>query len=544
MRFAPVLAAGLAGLMTLPAVAAGPVGLDAVTQWLRGITGTAQPPDDETADTTPRATTATTGNPANSTRAQAAPPVQRPGATPRPLAVGSVPLATLDDFTNATRPASSDDANPSPAIAAATAALRGRTADGRTAPGARAGGDVTGSLRGAVRPVAPVGQRALPDDPQAETEDLLQPQRYRVGSFTVQPLLDAGIGRTSNVEGRAGSGAGSLYRLRSEATIASDWSRHAFEATLRAGYDGYPTRDSLNTPTYDGAAKLRLDLMDETHADLALRFNAARGKASSAENPAGTAIPSTTTTTGVSAGLTRAAGIVGVTLRGDVDRTSYSGGQLVGGGAIASDAARDNTRVALALRVGLTSDAVAKPYVELQGIRREFDAASMSGRDSQGIAGKVGATIDFGPVLRGDVAAGWTREVLEDDSLGVLDGATLDASLLWSPTRLTEVNLSARTTLDPTTLAGSPGSVGRRAAIAVRHALRRAVIASAGVGGAARRYEGLSLEERTVSGEAELAYRFNPHAEVYGRGEWARFSTTTPGANYSDVTVMTGLRLR
>jgi hypothetical protein len=537
MRLAPILAAGLAGLMTLPALAAGPVGLDAVTQWLRGITGAAPPPD-ETADGS--ASRATTAPPSNPTKVPTPPPAPRPGATPRPLAIGSVPLASVDDFANATRPASSDDANPSPAVTAATAALRGRAAD----PRARDGNDITGSLRGAVRPVAPAGQRALADDPQAETEDLLQPQRYRVGSVTVQPLIDAGVGRTSNLEGRAGSGAGALYRLRSEATIASDWSRHAFEATLRAGYDGYPSRDSLNTPTYDGAAKLRLDLLDETHADLALRFNSARGKASSAENPAGTAIPSTTTTTGASAGLTREAGIVGVTLRGDVDRTSYSGGQLVGGGAIASDAARDNTRVALALRVGLTSDAVAKPYVEVQGIRRAFDAASMSGRDSQGIAGKVGATLDFGPVLRGDVAAGWTREVLEDDSLGVLDGATFDASLLWSPTRLTEVNLSARTTLDPTTLAGSPGSVGRRAAIAVRHALRRDVIASAGVAGEARRYEGLSLEERTVSGEAELAYRFNPHAEIYGRGEWARFSTTTPGANYSDVTVMTGLRLR
>ena len=532
MRLSSALAAGLAGLMTLPAFAAGPVGLDAVTQWLRGVVGgqtDANGAEPLSPTDAPAAASRSAGTPPSSSTS---PDALRTSSPRHPSPVDMVPLADTGDFDAAM------GIEPADAITGTTPprplppGLRGALPNGVGQDGA-----------GLARPVAPAGpQRRLGDDPQAE--ELPQPPVYRFGGFAVRPQLDIGLGRTSNMESRAGGRSGTLYRLRSEATIASDWSRHALEATLRAGYDGYPSATGLNTPTYDGSARLRLDLMEEMRADLALRLNAARGKASSAENPAGTVVPSTTTTSGVSLGVTREAGMIGLTLRGDVDRTTYSGGELAGGGAITTDAARDNTRVAVALRASLTDAAMLRPFVEVQGLRRGFDAGSMSGRDSRGVAGLVGARLDFGPLLSGEVAAGWTREMLADASLPDLAGAIFDASVLWAPTRLTQVAFSARTTLDPTTLAGSPGSVGRKAGITVTHALRRDVIGTVGASGERRRYEGLTLEEQTLTAEAELAYRFDPHIEIYGRGEWSRFSTTAPGGDYDSVVVMTGLRLR
>jgi hypothetical protein len=521
MRLTPLLVAGLAGITALPALGAGPVGLDAVNAWLRGIVGAP-------AEATPQADTNAAAQPANPTTpaTRRAEPRQPTAARPASVAAASAPL----DDAAAGDPAAADAADATGAVVSPAAApLRGRQAE-RDRPNA------------AVAAIGP--QRRLDDDPQAESDEPFQAQPYRLGSLLLRPVLDAAAGHTGNMAGRAGSAGGTLYRLRGEATVASDWSRHAFEATLRGGYDGYPSEKDLNTPSYDVAAHLRLDLMEETHADLALRLASARGKASAAENPAGTAVPSTTTTTGASLGLTREAGLVGLTLRGDVDRTAYSGGRLDDGLPITSDAARDNTRLAVAARASLTGAAAIRPYVEAQVIRRSYDNAAMRGRDSHGVAGIVGARLDFGPLVSGDVAAGWTREMLTDTSLPDLDGALLDAALLWSPGRLTQVALTARTTVEPTTLDGSPGALGHRLGIETRYAAARDVVATVGLAAEERRYVGVDLKERTLSGATELAWRFDRHAEVYGRAEWSRFSTTTPGAGYGNVTVMTGLRLR
>lgn len=530
MRRTSFLATGLIGFLTLPAVAAGPVGLDAVTQWLRGITGEAAPAPPATAapGAAAPATTSPTSRPTTQQGAamtRSAPPrdgVERGGTD------GA--LADLDDLA-----ATLSDTDAAALGIDRPGAIRGASASADTA--------MRGTRPQRDRLVTPTGQlRTLADDSDADEASVAP--NYRLGSFVLRPQLDVAAGTSSNLQGRAGGTAGGTYRLNSELGLESDWSRHGFTASLRGGYDGYPSETDLNAPRYDGAANLRLDLMDATRADLALRFGSARGKASAAENPAGTVVPSTTTTTGLSIGVTREAGLVGLTLRGDVDRTGYSGGELASGGVITADEARDNTRVAVALRASLDDGAVLRPFAEVQALRRGYDADSMSGRDSRGFAGRVGARVDLGPILSGEAAIGWTRESLTDAALPDLQGVLFDATILWSPTRLTQIGFTARTTLDPTTLAGSSGAVGRNAGVTVRHALTRDITASLGASGEVRHYEGIALRERTVSGDAEIAYRFDPHMEVYGRGAWSRFSTSAAGGDYDAVTVLAGVRLR
>jgi hypothetical protein len=539
---AAVLAAGLAGVATSPGRAAGESGFDRIAAWLRGDAGAAT----ATGGSSDAGAGSGAGAAAAGTSGQAGGSgLTAPSSTAAPGRAGAAtrpPAVPLDTLGLPTAPADgADDPTMVPARrAAATPGLRGpvdRTTTGTAGPVTATGR--LGVAAAPVKPVAPIGpQRQLAADPIAEIDDPDAIPRYRVGTFVLRPQIDAAFGRTSNMAGKAGGAAGTLYRVKPQVAIASDWSRHAFEATLRGGYDGYPSDRQLNAPSYAGDAKLRLDLAEGTTGDLALRFSSERGKATAAENPADTVVPATTRTEGASLGVTRAVGLVGLTLRGDVDRTRYTGGEPV------TDTSRDNTRTALALRATLGGAAIVTPYVEVQAIGRRFSDPASRGRDSRGGAAILGARIDLGPVLSGEVAAGWSRETSDDPALGALTGPTFDARLLWSPTRLTDVTFTARTTLDPTTLAGSPGSVDRRAEATLAHRLTRDWTGTLGVSAEARSYEGVSLEERTVGASAEVAWRFDPHLELYARGDWSRFTSSRPGEDYRSVTVMTGLRLR
>lgn len=426
----------------------------------------------------------------------------------------------------AAAPARADDAA-APCDCVTTTGLRGSVGTG-----------------GAAAPAAPAGlRRSLPDDPLAE-DDPFAFSGYRSGGLLWFPSLDAALGRTSNIEGKAGGTGGTFLKVTPELALRSDWSRHALEASGSATFNRYPGLSDQNNASYAGAAKLRLDLMDGMQADLAARLSSARGAASSADNPAGTAVPSTALTRGASLGFTRDAGLIGVTLRGDVDRTTYSGGMLASGAAIATDSLRNNTRVALALRGSYDTGAAVSPYVEGQVFRRDYDAAANSGRDSTGAAMLVGATVDLGPILRGDLNAGLTREQARDGTLPTLGGFTLDGRLTWMPTRLTTVDFSARTTVDPTSLAGSSGSIGHEMRLALAESLRRDLTASVAAKATRRSYTGIDRSETTVGAEAELAWRVDTHAEVYGRGEWTRFRSSTPAEAYQSFAIMAGLRLR
>jgi hypothetical protein len=367
----------------------------------------------------------------------------------------------------------------------------------------------------------------------------------RTGGFTWLPAVEASTGWSSNVASKAGGTSGMTWRVAPELIGRSDWSRHSLQIELRGAYLGNTTDHDYDKPTFQGALRGRIDLGDETTVDVKAGWSHDRQAASAADNPANTVVPATTEAKTASLGITRDVGLVALTLRGDVERTDYSGGTTSTGASLGSEI-QNNTRHIAALRATWGSKGSFRPFVEVQASNRDYDDAIVAGspRDSVGAAAKVGVVADLGPVLRGEISTGWGIERPEKGPLPDISGWLLDGSLVWSPTRLTSVKLDAKTSFEPTTLATSAGAVSRTVGISVDHALRPDLVASAGVALTDKRYAGTSLREDTLTLSSGLTYKVDRNIQTFVKGGLTRYVSNSAGADYDVATVMVGVRLQ
>lgn len=501
----------------------------------------------------------------------------RPGTTAAPAAapvpvqwIGPNPAASLDSpnaLDEPVPPALGADAlgdpvaGPTPSRPPArTNGARGSTAAGATGAAVGSAGTattgttplVTGST-GPVTPRTPLrATQPVPRDsrldPYAEdsVDEGYQPLGLRTGGFTWYPAVEASAGYASNIPGRAGGEAGALLRVAPEITGQSDWSRHALSFDLRGSYTNYPQYTVYDQPSFQGTVRGRVDLSDEMRMDLRGGYALGREQASSANNPANTLVPATVQTLTGSVGLTRDVGLFALTLRGDVARGTYSGGELVGGGSLGV-INRDNTQVIGALRVTYNASEALKPFVEGQLTSRTYDQAVINGddRNSTGYILKGGVTTDLGPLLRGEISAGYGVERPRSASLSELRGLVVDGSLVWSPTRLTKVTLTASTAFEPSTVSGVSGSVADTVGVTLEQSLRRDLTAQIGGQFLTRTYTATSMpNEYDLKATTGLTYKFNRNVQVFVRGEFERFMRVGGSGDYDSETVYAGVRLQ
>ena len=410
----------------------------------------------------------------------------------------------------------------------------------------------TGTVRGTGPILAEPAVQPRPRDPLAakreevtiEEEDYA-PLGLRTGGFTWLPAIESSTGWNSNVASKVGGASGMTYRVAPELRGKSDWSRHALEIELRGAYLGNTVDHDYDKPSVQSLVRGRIDLGDETRLDLKAGYARDRQSPTSVDDPALTAVPATLATTTGSVGLTRDVGLLAVTLRGDVERADYSGGLSTTGAALGSEV-QNNTRWIGALRAAYGSPGTLRPFAEVQVSTRSYDEPIVSGspRDSTGGALKAGVLADLGPTLRGELSTGWGVERPNQGPLPEISGWLLDGALVWSPTRLTSVRLDAKTSFDPTTLAASTGAVTRTVGVAIDQALRRDLVATAGVALSDKRYVGVDLKEDDLVLSTGLTYKVNRNVQTFVKGSLERFTSSAAGSDYDAAAVMVGVRLQ
>jgi hypothetical protein len=401
---------------------------------------------------------------------------------------------------------------------------------------------------GRVMPTAAI--RAAPPDPDAATAEeavkedaAYAPLGLRVGGMTWLPAIEIGVGGKSNVDSAYGGRSSSVVSIEPELVGRSDWSRHALEVSLRGGILAYPNATDQSRKQYAAEARGRLELGDLTRLDAAAGWTRQRETTSVTETATageGTDRESKTLTLG----LTREVGAIGLTLRGEMARSDYFLNGGLAAGAV-DPSIQNNTRWTAAFRTTLGPTHTIAPFVEVQtGIRR-YDAGLVYGlrRDGDGAAAKIGLTIDTGPTLRGEVSTGWGYEKPADAALSTLSGWLVDGNLTWSPNRLVVVKTKVRTSFEPTTNAGSPGSIARAWTLDLDWALRRDLTASIGGGYDTKHYFGIDVDERTAALSAGLTYKFDRTFQTFVRAKFEHV-TASNAPTYDVGTVMTGIRIQ
>ncbi|MEM1047298.1 MAG: outer membrane beta-barrel protein [Pseudomonadota bacterium] len=387
--------------------------------------------------------------------------------------------------------------------------------------------------------------RSFPGREQAtdlfeEQEDPFEALGLRLGRFDIFPSVTVTGGYTDNTSGSSGGDGGSFYRIRPELTATSDWSRHQVDVTFRGDFQGFPDRSDDNEPSAELDVDGRLDVGRATTVDLGLTYSLAREDQSSANVAAGDEDGILDQTLGASVRVNRDAGLIGVGIGGSVTRDFFTGGTT-------ETEDRSNTEILGTLRLSLASDAVIRPFVEGSGGRRTFDGDRDTlgfDRDSTVMELRGGAELDIAPKLTGEASVGYRREDVSDSALEDLEGIVFDASLIWSPDRLTLLTLTGATDFDPTTIAGATGSITYSASAGLTRSLRKNLTLDATLGLSYERFEGFPREDLRTNAGLGLTFDLNRHAAITAEYSYDRLDSTDSSADFDANTFELGVRLQ
>lgn len=399
--------------------------------------------------------------------------------------------------------------------------------------------NVAGDAPGLPPIAAPLRLRRSEPDPYA-------PDGLRLGNLAVLPYVGVSGGYDSNPLQSAGRVKGSSF-VQGEAglNLQSDWSRHSISADLRGLYSEY--QDAPNASRPDVAARIggRYDVGRDTAFDLEGRLRISTETVSDINLPIGVQQRPNTYSYGGSAGVTQQFSRISVNLRGSVDRNTYDAASL--GTTVIDQTDRNQNVYALRLRVGYEVNPGLIPFVDAIVDTRQYDTTVDRGgfrRNSNGVTGRAGATLNFTGSLSGEVAAGITNRQFDDPRLRELTSPAVEATLLWSISPLTALRVRASTEVNDTVSAFSSGIFDRRIGADIEHALFRNLTLGATAQYDQQESQGTRLTQDTYLAGVRADYKIGKDIVLRGSYTFTKLNSSFPGGGYSDHVMLLGIRLQ
>jgi len=451
------------------------------------------------------------------------PVVRRPGQKPRKR-VATPPLPTLVPY---------------PTSAEARRARRQERALTPSDPDYIAPSPSTATL-----PPIPVKTR-----PKVEGEPFA-PVGVNLGLLRVKPYVESDIGYNDNPNSRPANSARGSYFAHEELGLsaASDWSNHSFTGDMRLGYYDYFTAHEADAPDGQGAFLLRFDATRDLKINIDGKFSLTTQSSSSPNIVNGGSLLARPPILvfGGGLGVAKTFNRVELSLRGSAERDDWGDAHFADGSVqrlslYSYDAFGLTGRASYELTPGV------KPFVESTIDRRIHDSSvDPVGymRDSNGWQARGGSTFELTRIVTGEISAGYGQRNYQDPRLIPLRGPLLDTSLVWTVTPLTKVTLRGASTLDETTVAGSPGVLTHVGTVEIAHALMRNLTVKVTGGITNARYEGVNIQQITYQEGLQLEYSLTRSVVLKGAFTHQRLDSNQPGSDYTANIIMVGLRLQ
>lgn len=400
--------------------------------------------------------------------------------------------------------------------------------------------------RPTIRPTTPETPVVVPvrrkkslvdDDPYA-------PLGIHAGAFILRPAIELSAGHDSNPARDANPRGSALYVVAPEFLAQSLWSRHELTTSVRGNYMAYSATPTFDRPNLNAQLNGRIDVSRDTRVDLEGRYALSTDSPNSPDLPTSVSKLPMNNAYGATAGVAHRFNRFELAAKGKTDRFTY-GDATLNNGTIVSNQDRNYDQHGVTLRGSYEMTPGVRPFVEIGADRRVHDLSvdrNGTQRNSDGKTARIGTTFELTHKLTGEVSAGYLTRTYEDPDLRELRGFIADASLVWSPTALTNVRLTATSTADESTLTGVSGVLERNAGIAVEHAFRRNLVGTARLGYGVDDYDGIGREDKRMLASAGLVYKLSRTTQVKGefRQQWLR--SNAPGNDYTASIVMVGLR--
>ncbi|MHB8885835.1 MAG: outer membrane beta-barrel protein [Methylovirgula sp.] len=424
----------------------------------------------------------------------------------------------------------------------------------RTAPGTvrKGGGPQPAAVSGHLPPptVAVIPLLPRPLKPKAE-ENPYDPLGIDIGSLRLFPYGEVDTGYDDNPNRLADQVQGSTFvHGETGLRLQSLWSQNSLGVNLRAGYYDFQQVPAANQPNADGTVIGRIDVTRNTKINLETRF----GLTTQQPGSPLIAIPGSVVITnrplvvnyGQTIGASHQFNRLTLDLRGSFDRMIFGDATQSDGTMLLLSHYDFNTyavkgRASYELTPGLI------PFVQVTGDERRYDNfLDLYGyaRDSNGIAVRAGAKVDMTQLLSGEVSAGYANRVYDDPRLPNVSAPTLDGSLIYTPTALTKVTLTAATELSETTVVNASGAVSHSVTAQISHALLRNLTLIGTGSYQINQYVGAPITEHLYSARLALDYNLTRSIVIRGSYTHSNLSSNLLGDSFTDDVFMVGLKLQ
>lgn len=398
--------------------------------------------------------------------------------------------------------------------------------------------DESGRIAAADSRVAPIeiGERRQDDDPYA-------PLGLRIGSFTVTPTLEQGIGYTSNALSSAGGGSSVFSETGLRLNAVSDWSRHQASIDADINYRRSLSGAEIDELTGGGRAALRHDLPNGFTALYELGYRVAPEDAASPfDFEESDSRPLRQTIDGA-ATLARDVGKLRLSLRGSVLRETFDDAILADGSRL-SQSDRNSTLYSATLRTGYALSPALTPFVEAEAGRRIHDNCVDScgyERSANRFSLRGGLEFDISEKMQGEIAAGWIAERPDDDRIASVSAPYLAAELSWSPQRGTTVALDGTTMVEASGGLGDDASVFYATNLRLTHDILHNLTGTALLGLDWRDYAGSNENETILRAEAGLTWWLNRNLGIDGRLRHVTMRSDQPNRGYRENSAYLGV---
>ena len=404
--------------------------------------------------------------------------------------------------------------------------------------------DLPQALPGSLaRTPAPVVPETVVREPVARDEDPFAPIGFRSGAFIIRPSIETGVVATDNAGGGPDRTAAVGFVAEPELDVRAEDERYQLQALLRGTIVRYD-EERFDDRSAEARVSGRYALTSLTSIDGAAAYTSGLESFTDPDTPAAAAKRPAVDAFEGTLGVTRQFGRLAAGVHGFARREIHEDVTLVGGGTAARDEL-DYTEYGGRFRAGYLVSAALTPFTEVALARREFDRTrDNAGVERSSVWGELrgGIALDLGSRLSGEASLGYRHEDMDDPGLEDIDAFVADASLLWSPHRLTGVALVVTTQTRPTTLPGASASILYAGTLTLTQRLAPRITGNVGVGIDEERYVGIDSHDTTLAAFAGVSYAFNRVLSVKASYAYERTESDDPGRQ-GDANVV-GVRVR
>jgi len=327
-----------------------------------------------------------------------------------------------------------------------------------------------------------------------------------------------------------------------EASLRSDWGRHALEVAGALRHREYSSETLRNLTTYEIEAQGELDISPEARLSGEVAHKRDARDQLSAEEIALVLRPVRYDQSSASVQGRYESGRFVLSANGGYAHINYEPSATLDG-VVRSLSDRDYDSYMGGAQVGYRFRSGAVAFVSASQEWRRYPVASAPRRDSDALELLAGVESEITPLLFGRVALGFLRTTFSDPSVTSRNSFAIDTQLDYLVTELTTVHLTARRTLRDAALLVSPATLVTNVRLSADHELLRNVIVSPQVLFESADYIGTTQSANLYGGGVDARWLVNRRLRANVSVNYRSRSTenVSAGRDYASLIGMAGV---